>query len=97
MTFREYAKRRVRDAFQEHKNETDSEKIKYFVSKAEENLALMKRQVLYSHISMLRYVSQSVFCRFQSHLHGTGSKRIHSKEQCGRLCAYMTTAESYVL
>jgi len=43
--FREYAKRRVRDAFKEHKSESDSEKIKQFISKAQENLAIMRRQV----------------------------------------------------
>jgi len=42
--FREYAGRRVQDAFHEAKAETDSTKIKHLVTKAEENLQMIKRQ-----------------------------------------------------
>ncbi|XP_065064240.1 LYR motif-containing protein 4-like [Rhopilema esculentum] len=44
--FREYAKRRIRDGFKEHINEADGIKIKSSIVKAQENLALIKRQVL---------------------------------------------------
>lgn len=43
--FREYALRRVRYSFQQHKNEGDASKIQEFVKCAEENLQLIKRQV----------------------------------------------------
>ena len=44
--FREYAKRRVYDAFQANKNKTDPAEIKELIKKAEEGLALLRRQAV---------------------------------------------------
>uniref|UniRef100_A0A8B9BL16 Complex 1 LYR protein domain-containing protein n=2 Tax=Neognathae TaxID=8825 RepID=A0A8B9BL16_9AVES len=44
-TFRTYAIRRIRDAFRENKNITDSEKIEELVNKAKANLEIIHRQV----------------------------------------------------
>ncbi|XP_048731538.1 LYR motif-containing protein 4-like [Ostrea edulis] len=44
--YREYAVRRVRDAFKEHKNEQDPKKITSLLKSAEENLDIIRRQVL---------------------------------------------------
>ncbi|XP_069114111.1 LYR motif-containing protein 4-like [Argopecten irradians] len=44
--YRTYAVRRTRDAFREHKNETDPSVISKLVTKAESNLEMVKRQVL---------------------------------------------------
>eukprot|EP00112_Aurelia_sp_Birch-Aquarium-sp1_P013773 Seg2939.1 transcript_id=Seg2939.1/GoldUCD/mRNA.D3Y31 product="hypothetical protein" pseudo=true protein_id=Seg2939.1/GoldUCD/D3Y31 len=43
--FREYAKRRIRDAFKQHIGETDPARINQFMTKAKENHELIKRQV----------------------------------------------------
>lgn len=43
--FRDYTLRRIRHSFQQHKSETDVNKIQSFVKSAEENLQLIKRQV----------------------------------------------------
>lgn len=40
--FREYAKRRTRDAFREHQKERDEEKIRELVTKGEKELAMLK-------------------------------------------------------
>lgn len=42
---RSYAVRRVRDAFRQHKLETDPDNLKKLVSEAYENLEVIKRQV----------------------------------------------------
>ncbi|KAF3941374.1 hypothetical protein ABW19_dt0205079 [Dactylella cylindrospora] len=42
--FREYAKRRTRDAFREHKAETDERRIQELVQKGVKDLAMLKRQ-----------------------------------------------------
>ena len=42
--FREYARRRTRDAFREHMNETDSQRIQDLVNRAINDLQMMKRQ-----------------------------------------------------
>jgi Complex 1 protein (LYR family) len=44
--FREYAKRRTRDAFREHKNETDQHRIQELVSRGINELQVMKRQTV---------------------------------------------------
>ncbi|XP_061197292.1 LYR motif-containing protein 4-like [Saccostrea echinata] len=44
--YREYALRRTRDAFKEHKNEDDPKKITSLLKSAEENLDIIRRQVL---------------------------------------------------
>ena len=44
--FREYAKRRTRDAFREHKNETDQHRIQELVSRGITELQVMKRQTV---------------------------------------------------
>lgn len=44
--FRSYAVRRVKDAFREGQKETDQLKAKVLLQKAEENLAMMKRQAI---------------------------------------------------
>jgi len=46
--FREYAKRRTRDAFREHQRETDPEKIQNLVSRGISDLQMMKRQTVIS-------------------------------------------------
>ncbi|KAM9199375.1 LYR motif-containing protein 4 [Mergus octosetaceus] len=43
--YRTYAIRRIRDAFRENKNITDSEKIEELVNKAKANLEIIHRQV----------------------------------------------------
>jgi hypothetical protein len=42
--FREYAKRRTRDAFREHRNETDQQRIQDLVNRGINELQVMKRQ-----------------------------------------------------
>lgn len=42
--FREYSKRRIHDAFKQHKNLTDEEEIKTFYNEGINNLAMLKRQ-----------------------------------------------------
>src|SRR5271170_2028195 len=44
--FREYAKRRTRDAFREHKNETNQQRIQELVSRGINELQVMKRQTV---------------------------------------------------
>jgi len=46
--FREYARRRTRDAFREHKTETDPQRIQDLVSKGINDLQMMKRQTAIS-------------------------------------------------
>lgn len=46
--YREYALRRIRDAFHEHKEEHDSRIIKSLIDDARRNLTVVKRQVLIS-------------------------------------------------
>ena len=46
--FREYARRRTRDAFREHKNETDPQRLQELVSKAINELQVVKRQAIVS-------------------------------------------------
>lgn len=46
--FREYARRRTRDAFREHKNETDPQRIQDLVNRAINDLQTMKRQTVIS-------------------------------------------------
>ncbi|KAK6341917.1 hypothetical protein TWF730_001402 [Orbilia blumenaviensis] len=46
--FREYAKRRTRDAFREHKNETDERRIQELVQRGLKELSLLKRQTMIS-------------------------------------------------
>jgi hypothetical protein len=40
--FREYAKRRTKDAFREHRGEADQGKVKELLKKAEKELQVMK-------------------------------------------------------
>lgn len=50
-----YAQRRIKDAFREHKCETDVNRINSLVQHAEDNLQLIKRQVrVNSEIDLLR-------------------------------------------
>jgi LYR motif-containing protein 4 len=44
--FREYARRRTRDAFREHKNETDPQKKQELVNRGINELQMMKRQTI---------------------------------------------------
>lgn len=44
--FREYARRRTRDAFREHKAETDPQRIQDLVSRGINELQMMKRQTV---------------------------------------------------
>jgi LYR motif-containing protein 4 len=44
--FREYARRRTRDAFREHRAETDPQRIQDLVSKGINELEMMKRQTV---------------------------------------------------
>ena len=46
--FREYARRRTRDAFREHKKETDPERIQELVSHGMNDLQMLKRQTTIS-------------------------------------------------
>jgi len=43
--FRQYALRKIRDSFHQHKYETETAKITEFMACAEEGLQLVKRQV----------------------------------------------------
>jgi Complex 1 protein (LYR family) len=45
-SFREYARRRTRDAFREHQNETDPERIQQFVARGLDDLEMLKRQTV---------------------------------------------------
>ena len=55
--FREYAKRRTRDAFREHKNETDHHRIQELVSRGITELQMMKRQTV---IGQMYYIDKLV-------------------------------------
>ncbi|XP_054721577.1 LOW QUALITY PROTEIN: LYR motif-containing protein 4-like [Uloborus diversus] len=44
--YRTYSLRRIKDAFREHKEETDNEKIQDLVTYANSNLEIIKRQVV---------------------------------------------------
>ncbi|KAG8197301.1 hypothetical protein JTE90_007547 [Oedothorax gibbosus] len=44
--YKTYSLRKIKDAFKEHKAETDPEKIKDFISYAKSNLEIIKRQVV---------------------------------------------------
>ncbi|KAJ1660549.1 hypothetical protein IWQ61_000550 [Dispira simplex] len=51
--FREYVHRRARDAFKQHRNETDADTIQALIRKAQNELDVVERQALinsiYSH------------------------------------------------
>ncbi|KXT05412.1 hypothetical protein AC578_11073 [Pseudocercospora eumusae] len=51
--FREYAKRRTRDAFREHSTETDSRRIQELMQKALKELQMLKRQTVVSQFFQL--------------------------------------------
>ncbi|KAF3917243.1 hypothetical protein AA313_de0200583 [Arthrobotrys entomopaga] len=46
--FREYAKRRTRDAFRQHKSETDPRQIQELVQRGLKELSMLKRQTVIS-------------------------------------------------
>ncbi|KAL5358171.1 hypothetical protein BJX96DRAFT_146076 [Aspergillus floccosus] len=46
--FREYARRRTRDAFREHQNESEDRKIQELIQDGLQNLRMMKRQTVIS-------------------------------------------------
>jgi hypothetical protein len=46
--FREYARRRTKDAFREHKSETDPQRIQDLVNRGISELQMMKRQTMIS-------------------------------------------------
>ncbi|OAL56865.1 hypothetical protein IQ07DRAFT_555188 [Pyrenochaeta sp. DS3sAY3a] len=46
--FREYAKRRTRDSFREHQNETEERQIQELVQKGLKELQMLKRQTVIS-------------------------------------------------
>ena len=46
--FREYARRRTRDAFRQHKTETDPQRIHDLVNKGIKDLQMMRRQTVIS-------------------------------------------------
>ncbi|KAF2197030.1 hypothetical protein GQ43DRAFT_444594 [Delitschia confertaspora ATCC 74209] len=46
--FREYAKRRTRDAFKEHKNEAEERRIQDLMEKGKQELQMLKRQTVIS-------------------------------------------------
>ncbi|KXT13417.1 hypothetical protein AC579_9913 [Pseudocercospora musae] len=51
--FREYAKRRTRDAFREHSTETDSRRIQELMQKGLKELHMLKRQTVVSQFFQL--------------------------------------------
>ncbi|KKY21317.1 putative iron-sulfur cluster biosynthesis protein isd11 [Phaeomoniella chlamydospora] len=51
--FREYAKRRTRDAFREYKDESDPRRIQELVQKGLKDLQVMKRQTVISQFYQL--------------------------------------------
>ncbi|OCK75109.1 hypothetical protein K432DRAFT_446910 [Lepidopterella palustris CBS 459.81] len=51
--FREYAKRRTRDAFREHQNETEERRIQELMQKGLKELQMMKRQTVISQFYQL--------------------------------------------
>ncbi|SPO00047.1 related to ISD11 Iron-Sulfur protein biogenesis, Desulfurase-interacting protein [Cephalotrichum gorgonifer] len=46
--FREYARRRTRDAFREHANERDPARVQEFLAKGKKELEVLKRQATIS-------------------------------------------------
>ncbi|XP_051872365.1 LYR motif-containing protein 4 [Pristis pectinata] len=48
--YRTFALRRIRDAFREHKNETNPEVIQELIEKAKTNTEIIRRQVLIGHL-----------------------------------------------
>ncbi|EYE96185.1 LYR motif-containing protein [Aspergillus ruber CBS 135680] len=46
--FREYARRRTRDAFREHQNESEDRRIQELFQEGLQNLRMMKRQTIIS-------------------------------------------------
>jgi len=44
--FREYARRRTRDAFRQHRDETDPERVQELVHRGLDDLQMMKRQTV---------------------------------------------------
>ncbi|PCG96732.1 Complex 1 LYR protein [Penicillium occitanis (nom. inval.)] len=51
--FREYARRRTRDAFREHQKEGEERKIQEFIQEGLKNLRMMKRQTVISQFYQL--------------------------------------------
>ncbi|KAH8426426.1 hypothetical protein N8T08_008876 [Aspergillus melleus] len=51
--FREYARRRTRDAFREHQNETEARKVQEQIQDGLQNLRMMKRQTIISQFYQL--------------------------------------------
>ncbi|PIA97562.1 hypothetical protein CB0940_05438 [Cercospora beticola] len=51
--FREYATRRTKDAFREHKTVTDQEKVKELLEKGQKELQMLKRQTVVSQFFQL--------------------------------------------
>ncbi|KAL1963760.1 hypothetical protein VTN77DRAFT_7826 [Rasamsonia byssochlamydoides] len=51
--FREYARRRTRDAFREHQKETEERKIQELIQEGLKNLRMMKRQTVISQFYQL--------------------------------------------
>ncbi|KAK2785182.1 hypothetical protein FQN53_007924 [Emmonsiellopsis sp. PD_33] len=51
--FREYARRRTRDAFREHQHETEERKIQELMQKGLQDLRMMKRQTVISQFYQL--------------------------------------------
>ncbi|KAK4495254.1 hypothetical protein PRZ48_013583 [Zasmidium cellare] len=51
--FREYAKRRTRDAFREHSTETDGRRVQELVQKGLKELQVLKRQTVVSQFFQL--------------------------------------------
>ncbi|KAL2009155.1 hypothetical protein VTN00DRAFT_7349 [Thermoascus crustaceus] len=51
--FREYARRRTRDAFRQHQNETGERKIQELIQDGLQNLQIMKRQTVISQFYQL--------------------------------------------
>ncbi|KAF2805339.1 uncharacterized protein BDZ99DRAFT_525042 [Mytilinidion resinicola] len=51
--FREYAKRRTRDAFREHKGDTEERQIQEFMQKGLKELQMLKRQTVISQFYQL--------------------------------------------
>jgi len=51
--FREYARRRTKDAFREHQNETEERKVQELIQKGLKELRMMKRQTVVSQFYQL--------------------------------------------
>jgi LYR motif-containing protein 4 len=64
--FREYARRRTRDAFRKHMNETDPQNVQELVSRGIDVLQMMKRQTvvgqMYNKDRLVVEVSSMVLC-----------------------------------